>query len=226
MSFLKRPLPMVVVIAFVCAFVAVPLASGQPSSGRSDTATTAATHMARGQHARTRSTTTQHLIWHGGPNATLQQKRAFQIRVIKHDRQVIAFFHHHRFTQNAANANAHVAVRELHFALAQLAWTTRELAQTNAAIAARQTVATHADDVWDKLVGCEATGDWSINSGNRFYGGLQFTYSTWTTNGGPDFDISQPFPFSRALQITIAKRVLAAQGWNAWPSCSRQLGLH
>jgi resuscitation-promoting factor RpfB len=79
-------------------------------------------------------------------------------------------------------------------------------------------------DVWDRLARCEASGNWSINTGNGFYGGLQFTAGTWTNHGGgvyaPRADLA-----SREQQIDIAQRVLATQGWGAWPACSAKLGL-
>lgn len=78
--------------------------------------------------------------------------------------------------------------------------------------------------VWDKLVQCESTGNWSINTGNGFYGGVQFDYGTWLRHGGgkyaPRADLA-----TREEQIDIARKTLKAQGWGAWPSCSSKLGL-
>lgn len=90
-----------------------------------------------------------------------------------------------------------------------------------------QPVYAAGDTVWDRLVMCEATGNWAINNGNGFYGGLQFTPSTWTGYGGGPFDWNSnaPFPYSREEQIAVAERVLAGQGWGAWPACSSKLGL-
>ncbi|WP_432486673.1 transglycosylase family protein [Kineococcus sp. SYSU DK018] len=77
---------------------------------------------------------------------------------------------------------------------------------------------------WDRLAQCESSGNWHINTGNGYYGGLQFSPSTWTGFGGgqyaPRADLA-----SREQQIVVAERVLAGQGWGAWPSCSRRLGL-
>ena len=77
---------------------------------------------------------------------------------------------------------------------------------------------------WDKLAKCEATGNWSINSGNGYYGGLQFDAGTWLRWGGgkyaPRADLA-----TREEQIDIAKKTLAAQGWGAWPACTSKLGL-
>jgi len=78
-----------------------------------------------------------------------------------------------------------------------------------------------AGTVWDKLAQCESTGNWSINTGNGFSGGLQFTKSTWRAFGGEGL----AHQASREEQIIVAERVLAQQGWGAWPACSRKLGL-
>ncbi|TQJ58171.1 LysM domain-containing protein [Arthrobacter sp. SLBN-83] len=74
---------------------------------------------------------------------------------------------------------------------------------------------------WDALAQCESGGNWSINTGNGFSGGLQFTASTWSAYGGT----GSPQNASREQQIAVAERVQASQGWGAWPSCSSQLGL-
>lgn len=77
------------------------------------------------------------------------------------------------------------------------------------------------DSAWDALAQCESGGNWSINTGNGYYGGLQFSLSTWRAFGGD----GMPHQASRSQQIAVAERTLAAQGWNAWPSCSRQTGV-
>jgi hypothetical protein len=77
---------------------------------------------------------------------------------------------------------------------------------------------------WDRLAGCEAGGNWAINTGNGYYGGLQFSAGTWRAFGGGAY-ASTANRASRSEQIAIAEKVLSAQGWGAWPSCSRQLGL-
>ncbi|MFJ3385488.1 MULTISPECIES: transglycosylase family protein [unclassified Curtobacterium] len=74
---------------------------------------------------------------------------------------------------------------------------------------------------WDALAQCESGGNWAINTGNGYYGGLQFTQSTWTANGGT----GSPVNASRETQIAVAEHVLASQGWGAWPACSAKLGL-
>jgi uncharacterized protein YabE (DUF348 family) len=77
------------------------------------------------------------------------------------------------------------------------------------------------DGVWDKLAQCEAGGNWAINTGNGYYGGLQFNAGTWRAYGGTGL----PHQNSREQQIAIGEKVQAAQGWGAWPACARKLGL-
>lgn len=77
---------------------------------------------------------------------------------------------------------------------------------------------------WDRLAQCESGGNWHINTGNGFHGGLQFTYQTWSAYGGgayaPRADLA-----SKSQQIAVAQRVLASQGPGAWPVCSVRAGL-
>lgn len=75
--------------------------------------------------------------------------------------------------------------------------------------------------VWDRIAACESGGNWSINTGNGFYGGLQFTLSTWYGYGGT----GMPNQASREQQIAVAQRVQAGQGWGAWPVCSVKAGV-
>ena len=77
-----------------------------------------------------------------------------------------------------------------------------------------------SDSTWDALAQCESGGNWSINTGNGYYGGLQFSLSTWQAYGGR----GNPADASRAEQIRVAENTLAGQGWGAWPSCSAQIG--
>lgn len=73
--------------------------------------------------------------------------------------------------------------------------------------------------VWDRIANCESHGNWAINTGNGFYGGVQFDYGTWVANGGlkyaPRADLA-----TREEQIAIAEVTQARQGWGAWPVCS------
>lgn len=74
---------------------------------------------------------------------------------------------------------------------------------------------------WDAIAQCESGGDWSINTGNGYYGGLQFSAGTWAAYGGHGSAAAS----SRAEQIRIGNRVVAGQGWGAWGTCSARLGL-
>ncbi len=78
--------------------------------------------------------------------------------------------------------------------------------------------------VWDRLAQCESSGNWSQNSGNGFYGGLQFTRQTWLFFGGDKYAPTANLA-TREQQIEIAQKVQKGQGWGAWPACSRRLGL-
>ncbi|HEX8390038.1 MAG TPA: transglycosylase family protein [Candidatus Saccharimonadales bacterium] len=75
--------------------------------------------------------------------------------------------------------------------------------------------------VWDSLAICESGGNWAINTGNGFYGGLQFTTSSWQAVGGTGL----PSQASREEQISRAQSLQAIQGWGAWPACAAKLGL-
>ena len=75
--------------------------------------------------------------------------------------------------------------------------------------------------MWLDLADCEAWGDWTTNTGNGYYGGLQFSLGTWESVGGSGY----PHEASRDTQITMGRRLQARQGWGAWPHCSEELGL-
>jgi resuscitation-promoting factor RpfB len=80
-------------------------------------------------------------------------------------------------------------------------------------------------EVWDKLVQCEAGGNWAINSGNGYYGGVQFDKQTWDAYGGSQY-AAYPHQASREQQIAVATKVRDARGgYGAWPACSAKLGL-
>lgn len=78
--------------------------------------------------------------------------------------------------------------------------------------------------IWDALARCESTGNWAINTGNGYFGGIQFDQSTWERQGGlkyaPRADLA-----TREEQIAIAEVTRARQGWGAWPACTSRLGL-
>ena len=71
---------------------------------------------------------------------------------------------------------------------------------------------------WDAIAQCESGGNWAINTGNGYYGGLQFSLPTWYANGGT----GMPNQASRAEQIRVAENVLRTQGIGAWPVCGRR----
>ncbi|HJD78508.1 MAG TPA: DUF3235 domain-containing protein [Corynebacterium pollutisoli] len=81
------------------------------------------------------------------------------------------------------------------------------------------------DSDWDRLAQCESGGNWSINTGNGYHGGLQFSPSTWAAYGGTQY---APYAYqaTREQQIAVAEKTLAGQGWGAWPACSARLGLN
>jgi hypothetical protein len=79
--------------------------------------------------------------------------------------------------------------------------------------------------VWDRLAECESGGNWSINTGNGYYGGLQFNDGTWDANGGEQY---APYAHqaTREQQIAIATKVRDNRGdYGAWPGCAKKLGL-
>lgn len=78
--------------------------------------------------------------------------------------------------------------------------------------------------VWDALAQCESNGNWSINTGNGFSGGLQFHPQTWQAYGGGQYAPTAGAA-TREQQIVIAQKVQAAQGWGAWPACTAKLGI-
>lgn len=94
-------------------------------------------------------------------------------------------------------------------------------AQSNTGAAAP---AVSGGSVWDSIAQCESGGNWAINTGNGYHGGLQFSPSTWNAHGGQEY---APYAYmaTREQQIAVAERVKASQGWGAWPACTSRLGL-
>ena len=88
------------------------------------------------------------------------------------------------------------------------------------AIAASNNTVSNAG-VWDRLASCESGGNWSINTGNGYYGGFQFSAATWRSVGGSGL----PHQNSKAEQIKRAQILQARSGWGQWPGCSSMLGL-
>jgi resuscitation-promoting factor RpfA len=93
-----------------------------------------------------------------------------------------------------------------------------------AALATAPGAAAHPRSVWDGVAACESGGNWHINTGNGYYGGLQFAEQTWLAEGGRKY-ASRADLASRVEQIQVARRVLAAQGPYAWPVCGPRAGL-
>ncbi|MDH6627407.1 LysM repeat protein [Streptomyces sp. LBL] len=77
--------------------------------------------------------------------------------------------------------------------------------------------------VWDRIAQCESGGNWNINTGNGYYGGLQFSASTWRAYGGAAYAPTADRA-GRDQQIAVATKVQRAQGWGAWPTCSARAG--
>jgi hypothetical protein len=84
--------------------------------------------------------------------------------------------------------------------------------------------AAHASSGWNGVAACESGGNWSTNTGNGYYGGLQFSHATWIAYGGGAY-ASNANGASKSAQIAVAQRVLAAQGPGAWPVCGRVAGM-
>lgn len=104
----------------------------------------------------------------------------------------------------------------------------RERERREAAAAAKaaasqpaQTQTYSGGSVWDRLAQCESHGNWATNTGNGYYGGLQFNLPTWQAYGGTGY----PHEHSRAEQIRVAENLRAARGYQPWPECSKKLGL-
>ena len=106
--------------------------------------------------------------------------------------------------------------------VAKVAFTGAVIGSGGLALAGHAGAAT--DGEWDKVARCESGGNWAINTGNGFYGGVQFNQSTWERHGGlryaPRADLA-----TREEQIAIAEVTRARQGWGAWPVCSVRTGV-
>ena len=79
-------------------------------------------------------------------------------------------------------------------------------------------------ETWDKVAACESSGDWDINTGNGYFGGLQFSQSTWEAYGGRSYAARADLA-TKDQQIAVAEKVLKGQGPKAWPVCSERAGL-
>lgn len=90
-------------------------------------------------------------------------------------------------------------------------------------LAATGNAAAADNGVWDRIAQCESGGNWHINTGNGYYGGLQFSAGTWRAYGGTAYAPTAD-QASRSAQIAVATEVQQAQGWGAWPVCSARAG--
>lgn len=104
--------------------------------------------------------------------------------------------------------------------VAKIAFTGAVLGGSGLALAGQAMAAT--DGEWDTVARCESGGNWAINTGNGYHGGLQFSPSTWRSNGGGEYAPSA-YMATKEQQIAVAERVLAGQGKGAWPVCGRGL---
>jgi resuscitation-promoting factor RpfA len=104
--------------------------------------------------------------------------------------------------------------------VAKLAFTGAVIGGGGIALAGQAAAA--PDSEWDRVAACESGGNWGINTGNGYHGGLQFSQGTWAAHGGGEF-ASSANQASRDQQIAVAERVLATQGRGAWPVCGRGL---
>lgn len=93
-----------------------------------------------------------------------------------------------------------------------------------APVALATSPANAAGSVWNRVAQCESSGNWKIDTGNGYYGGLQFSHSTWQAYGGGQYAYNANGA-TRVEQITIARKTLNGQGPGAWPVCGRKAGL-
>lgn len=102
--------------------------------------------------------------------------------------------------------------------------TVKKAAPRQAKVSQASAPAVSDGSVWDRLARCESGGNWAINTGNGYYGGVQFDRGTWLSNGGgayaPRADLA-----TREQQIEIASVLQSRRGWSPWPACARKLGL-
>jgi hypothetical protein len=104
--------------------------------------------------------------------------------------------------------------------VAKMAFTGAVLGGGSIALAGQAAAAT--DGEWDQVARCESGGNWGINTGNGYHGGVQFSASTWASHGGGEYAPSAELA-TREQQIAVAERVLATQGRGAWPVCGGPL---
>jgi len=104
--------------------------------------------------------------------------------------------------------------------VAKIAFTGAVLGGSGLALAGQASAASDAE--WDQVARCESGGNWAINTGNGYQGGLQFTPGTWSASGGGQYAPAAQLA-TKEQQIAVAERVLARQGRGAWPVCGAPL---
>lgn len=162
--------------------------------------------------------------------AEYRKKAAAEAQRLEEDRRAIEYAAAVQAAQEAEQQRlaAEQAERErLAAAAAQTTTTTTTTPEApEQTVEAPATVPESANQnsVWDDLAWCESRGNWHMNSGNGFYGGLQFMHSTWLNMGGGQY-AHYPHEATREQQIEVASRLQAQYGWGQWPACSSALGL-
>lgn len=131
---------------------------------------------------------------------------------------------HHRKKPKRHNKPSEISQATLGIAGATTIAVSSTVSVAHATTPSNNSVPSASDSAWDKLAECESGGDWQIDTGNGYKGGLQFASSTWNAFGGKEFAPSANLA-TKEEQIVVAERTLAAQGWNAWPACSRKVGV-
>ncbi|MCD2188681.1 transglycosylase family protein [Actinomycetospora soli] len=127
-------------------------------------------------------------------------------------------------SENLADTTGSLALASLKVGVVA-ATVTAPVALAGTAMAAPSAEASpQSNATWDRLAKCESTNNWDADTGNGFKGGLQFTDSTWKAFGGKKYADSAD-EASREEQIAVAKKVQAEQGWKAWPTCTKKLGM-
>jgi hypothetical protein len=130
----------------------------------------------------------------------------------------------HRKPSTLADTTGSLALASLKVGVAAAAVSAPVVMAGVASAAPSATASPQSNSTWDRLAKCESTNNWDADTGNGFKGGLQFTQSTWKAFGGRKY-ASSPDEASREEQIAVAKKVQAEQGWDAWPTCSKKLGM-
>jgi hypothetical protein len=130
----------------------------------------------------------------------------------------------HRKPSTLSDTTGSLALASLTVGMAAAAVSAPVVMAGVASAAPSATASPQSTATWDRLAKCESTSNWDADTGNGFKGGLQFTQSTWKAFGGRKY-ASSPDEASREEQIAVAKKVQAEQGWDAWPSCAKKLGM-